>query len=655
MYFGTAFTLKERVEIAFYNMQIKSNERIHCAASEQIQKDLNGKNREYVEKKLAEVQKSKTMNPIKKEAYLDGINRRLAEMEHPEEEAAEDTEVVEAEVAETEAVKAEVVNAEESKIPAEETVVEETSEEIKSEPAKETEKESKSESVSDIHLPTSEDMAEVREKLNAIKSQKKEKKVNNEENIVVESAEVSEENTSADSSCGPRVEDAPVGLDFSGIGGFHVNPKIDAENPSVANGRLDPRAAQEPKSHNPAFDPKNYSPNAQPGTIPPSDVMSQFMPQNISPEYAEQVNPRTIPMQQIINQFVGPKVEVDVQHGPQIQLPVIPMPPVPSQQQIMIPQQPMIQPSMMIPQQPQPEAPKIPEENINIDLHNLDVKTDGSAQPKMLKNEAISNPIPDVDPEEVYQPLTPAFDNTVAIKSAKGSNSKHIAKVEEIALKCGYQIQMVKTTHGMINCYVYKPDNLNTWSKTFTIDPGMIGDERMKVYPFTCAHGYEQFNPYFFLIPNDKSSAKGKGDKNIVNEPLISAIIIGGADNIPANQRRMFGNTKFELNKFMAVITIPTKYGKEVRETITRHCVEAMNAGVFAEAKKCDPTARFRFDKFTDKDNFTLTTDRMSPEFGSAAICQRLIEIEFKGGNPTINQNPEPATVAVAPATVEAK
>lgn len=644
MYFGTAFTLKERVEIAFYNMQVKSNERIHCAASEQIQKDLNGKNREYVEKKLAEVQKSKMMNPIKKEAYLDGINRRLAEMEHPEEEEA-------AEV--TEAEEAEVANAEESNISVEETAVEETNEEVKSESAKETKKENKHKS-RNIDPLTPDDIAKLRNQTQNIIDGIKEA-MNNEANTVTESAEVSEENTSADSSCGPRVEDAPVGLDFSGIGGFHVNPKIDAENPSVANGRLDPRAAQEPRSHNPAFDPKNYSPNAQPGTIPPSDVMSQFMPQNISPEYAEQVNPRTVPMQQIINQFVGPKVEVDVQHGPQTQLPVIPMPPVPPQQQMMIPQQQMIQPSMIIPQQPQPEAPKIPEENINIDLHNLDVKTDGSAQPKMLKNEAISNPIPDVDPEEVYQPLTPAFDNTVAIKSAKGSNSKHIAKVEEIALKCGYQIQMVKTTHGMINCYVYKPDNLNTWSKTFTIDPGMIGDERMKVYPFTCAHGYEQFNPYFFLIPNDKSSVKGKGDKNIVNEPLISAIIIGGKDNIPANQRRMFGNTKFELNKFMAVITIPTKYGKEVRETITRHCVEAMNAGVFTEAKKCDPTARFRFDKFTDKDNFTLTTDRMSPEFGSAAICQRLIEIEFKGGNPTINQNPEHAVAAVVPATAEAK
>lgn len=631
MYFGTAFTLKERVEIAFYNMQVKSNERIHCAASEQIQKDLNGKNREYVEKKLAKVQKSK-MNTIKKEAYLDGINRRLAEMEHPEEEEA-------AEV--TEAEEAEVVNAEES------------NEEVKSEPVKETKKENKPKS-RNIDPLTPEDIAKLRKQTqntdDAI-----EEVMNGEANTVTESAEVSEKNTSANSSCGPRVEDNPVGLDFSGIGGFHVDSKIDIENPSVANGRLDPRAAQEPKSYNPAFDPKNYSPNAQPGTIPPSDVMSHFMPQNISPEYAEQVNPHTVPMQQIINQFVGPKVEVDVQHGPQTQLPVIPMPPVPPQQQMMIPQQPMIQPSMIIPQQPQPEAPKIPEENINIDLHNLDVKTDGSAQPKMLKNEAISNPIPDVDPEEVYQPLTPAFDNTVAIKSAKGSNSKHIAKVEEIALKCGYQIQMVKTTHGMINCYVYKPDNLNTWSKTFTIDPGMIGDERMKVYPFTCAHGYEQFNPYFFLIPNDKSSVKGKGDKNIVNEPLISAIIIGGKDNIPANQRRMFGNTKFELNKFMAVITIPTKYGKEVRETITRHCVEAMNAGVFAEAKKCDPTARFRFDKFTDKDNFTLTTDRMSPEFGSAAICQRLIEIEFKGGNPTINQNPEPAVAVVVPATAESK
>lgn len=648
MYFGTAFTLKERVEIAFYNMQVKSNERIHCAASEQIQKDLNGKNREYVEKKLEKVQKSK-MNSIKKEAYLDGINRRLAEMEHPEEEeAAEVTEVEEAEVA----------NAEKSNTSVEEAAVEETNEETKSEPAKETKKENKPKS-RNIDPLTPDDIAKLRNQMQNTDDAIKEV-ANNEANTVTESAEVSEENTSADSSCGPRVEDAPVGLDFSGIGGFHVDSKIDIENPSVANGRLDPRAAQEPKSYNPAFDPKNYSPNAQPGTIPPSDVMSHFMPQNISPEYAEQVNPHTVPMQQIINQFVRPKVEVDVQHGPQTQLPVIPMPPVPPQQQMMIPQQmipqqPMIQPSMIIPQQPQPEAPKIPEENINIDLHNLDVKTDGSAQPKMLKNEAISNPIPDVDPEEVYQPLTPAFDNTVAIKSAKGSNSKHIAKVEEIALKCGYQIQMVKTTHGMINCYVYKPDNLNTWSKTFTIDPGMIGDERMKVYPFTCAHGYEQFNPYFFLIPNDKSSVKGKGDKNIVNEPLISAIIIGGKDNIPANQRRMFGNTKFELNKFMAVITIPTKYGKEVRETITRHCVEAMNAGVFAEAKKCDPTARFRFDKFTDKDNFTLTTDRMSPEFGSAAICQRLIEIEFKGGNPTINQNPEPAVAVVAPATAESK
>mgnify|MGYP006966756428 FL=1 len=98
MYFSSAFTFGEKVQIFFYDLK-KASKRVHCAASEEILKDLNGKDREYVENKLGEIKNGKRkddkISARDRKILIEIIETHLAEMENPaepvdEEKLAED-------------------------------------------------------------------------------------------------------------------------------------------------------------------------------------------------------------------------------------------------------------------------------------------------------------------------------------------------------------------------------------------------------------------------------------------------------------------------------------------------------------------------------------------------------------------------------------
>ncbi len=530
MYFSSAFTFGEKVQIFFYDLK-KASKRVHCAASEEILKNLNGKDREYVENKLGEIKNGKCkddkISARDRKILIEIIETHLAEMENPAEPVDE----------------------------------EKLAEDIKNKMNENKEKKNK------------------KNKKEETKEEKEEAKEEESEEEKVETveAEIVDKNTSAASTCGPRVEDAPVGVDFSMFGGFPVgNGFYNESAPQIIPDQIQQEVVPNPvESGNPQWIP-DVSPMAQP--MPPQ----QFQP-IINP------NANHIP------NFGMHKVD----NAPKPKPPVV---------------------------QKAPEDTNIETEGLN----KIHVDTDGSEVPKLIPNEAIQHPIPPVEPKDAYVPLNPIFDNS---KLTNLPNRQYLAKIEETALACGYQIQMVEREDlKLINCYIYAEGaDKPSINKNFTIDPGMICDGRAKMYPFTVMTGYEDFNPYPVLIPNGNKNAKSKS-KNEFNKKLFEDMIVGGADNI-TGQRPMIRNDIFELNKYMAVITIPRKnMDAETRKKIEDRLIAAMKAGVFGEAKKYDPKARFRVkdNTYNKKDNtFTLTTKGMRPAFGSNELCNVLIEIEF--------------------------
>ena len=552
MYFSSAFTFGEKVQIFFYDLK-KASKRVHCAASEEILKDLNGKDREYVENVLGEIKNGKCkddkISARDRKILIEIIENRLAEMENPTE--PEDAEKL------AEEIKAQMEKNKE-----------------KEKKSKKNSKEEKAENESKKEEETSEEETKEETK----EEPKEEKK---EEELELVEAEIVDNPTSAASTCGPRVEDAPVGVDFSGLGGFPVENGFYNERTK----RIEPDYIKQEVVPNPAVQPPVWTPDMS--------QMTQPMPPQ---QYQQIVNPTATN----VPNFGMHKVDN----------PIKPKPPVPE---------------------------KAREDSAETEgLEKINVETEGSGEPELHPNEAIQNPIPQVKPEDAYVPLNPVFDNS---KLTSMPNRQYLAKIEEIGLNCGYQIQMVENeTTKLIYCYVFADgSNKPSPNKSFTIDPGMICDARAKMYPFVAAEGYENFNPYPVLIPVKDKNAKSKS-KNEFNKKLFEGMIVGGADNI-ANQRQMFRNDIFELNKFMAVITIPRKnMDAETRKKIEDRLIAAMKAGVFNAARQYDPKARFRVkdNSFNKKNNtFTLTTKGMRPAFGSNELCNVLIEIDFGTGGET--------------------
>lgn len=282
-----------------------------------------------------------------------------------------------------------------------------------------------------------------------------------------------------------------------------------------------------------------------------------------------------------------------------------------------------------------PPVQKAEADDVNVDLNVVHVPTNPPKPPKEWPD-AVANPLPQAD----YEPPkpVPAFDNRSLIE-----RYKYLGDIERIALECGAQVQMIpratfdgKNFSGLISVITYtdgnpKPNPL----KGFTIDTGVIIDHRAKVFPAILAEGYEDLQAYPVLIPNEGEKGKGKS-KNVINEKLFRDIFIGGM-NMLEPKNGMYTPDYLELNKFVAIITMPTNnMNGDTRREMRNRLKAAMNAGVFASALANDPNSRFRITGYNKKSKeFTLTNEGVPFRFGGPVLSTKPIKIHFKADGTT--------------------
>lgn len=278
--------------------------------------------------------------------------------------------------------------------------------------------------------------------------------------------------------------------------------------------------------------------------------------------------------------------------------------------------------------QKKPVVKKAEADNVNVDMSNIHIDAN-PVKPQKQWPDAVATPLPEVT-DPVVQVNTPHFDNS-AITSKRG----YMADIEKIALECGVQVQMIErmSPNGqpskLISCIVYTPgsDKPNPY-KGFTVDTGTIIDARAKVFPGIVPYGYEDMQSYPILVPKPNNGSKGK-QKNMVNRDLFVNLFTGGVANL--NPRGMYNHDYMELNKCVALITMPShQMSRDIRKSIQDRLMAAMKAGVFAAALKHDPNSRWRFEDFNkDTKEFVLTNAGVPFRFGGQVLSTKKVDISF--------------------------
>ncbi len=298
------------------------------------------------------------------------------------------------------------------------------------------------------------------------------------------------------------------------------------------------------------------------------------------------------------------------------------------------------------PAKPKNEVKKADKDNVNVDLDNINIESNPPKPPKEWPN-SVNSPLPQAGPVET-PPNVSVFDNS-AVTSRQ--NCRYLKDIEKLALDCGVQIQMLARLGsngedcGLISCIVYTPESPkpNPY-KGFTIDTGMIIDKRAKVFPGIVQYGFEDMPSYPVLIPDPNNKENGKG-KNVLNEQLFKNIFTGGVKML-TDMRPMYTPEYMELNKRVALITMPTQHmNKDTRKATQDRLMKAMKAGVFETALKEDPGSRFMFkpNGYNKKDStFVLTNVGVPYAFCGQVCSTKPIEIVFgfdKDNNPITTYN----------------
>lgn len=259
------------------------------------------------------------------------------------------------------------------------------------------------------------------------------------------------------------------------------------------------------------------------------------------------------------------------------------------------------------------------------------------------KESAIIIPPTPLPPAPKQEPDKPRFDNSAIIEKYP-----YMGKIEEIALNNGIQIDMrfnkgdVKNNNGIILVFAYNGSKVEM-EKSFSIDTGVMIDRRIKFYPMACEYGFENINPYYMTDkpPKDK---KTKTNGPILKEKMFDDWFKGGEMNLSVG--KMYSEDDFELNKLVAMITLPKRdigNNKEVEEAIRTRLTNAMKAGYLQDILKNIPYGRFKFkedsvfgtiDKHSKKPitNFTITTENV-PQFYAGPLNSRDESIRILGCN----------------------
>lgn len=204
----------------------------------------------------------------------------------------------------------------------------------------------------------------------------------------------------------------------------------------------------------------------------------------------------------------------------------------------------------------------------------------------------------------------------------------YLVEVEKVALDNGYQIGFaIRHNTNLIECHIYNNDGTPIPGKGFTIDPGMIIDRRKKIFP-AIAQFYEGMNAYPLFINNPNTKDDGKKAGNILNVDVLTALIVGG--NNAVDTRGMYSEDFRNLNKFVALITIPTEKGSAAdRKYIQNRLVDLYKSGVFTDALATVPGSRFRIAEYNKgSGTILLDTAGVPANFGGSYVPNERIQLK---------------------------
>lgn len=286
------------------------------------------------------------------------------------------------------------------------------------------------------------------------------------------------------------------------------------------------------------------------------------------------------------------------------------------------------------PPKPKTEVKKAEPAKVDVDL-DLIVKPDVK-EPTVRKTPDMIQELPKAEAAPTPEAK---FDNSELI-----SQYKYLGDIERVARECGAQVKYDMRPgsngkpSGLITCLTFTANDVNRPNpyKSFTIDTGKIIDRRAKILigdPTMMA--YEDMQMYLILVSPKDSEERSKSKNNVFNEKLFKDLFIGGYQALEPS--RMYTKDLLELNKYVALITMPTNnMNSDSRKAVRNRLLAAAKADVFKKALERDPKARFRFDKY-DKETkaFILTTAGTPYRFCGPCMAMKTIKLEFRADGTT--------------------
>lgn len=280
-----------------------------------------------------------------------------------------------------------------------------------------------------------------------------------------------------------------------------------------------------------------------------------------------------------------------------------------------------------VPEKPKPPKPPKSEPE-KIDMEGMPDPTSGMEVTNFQKFDARTHGIIEEKVSMEVEPATP-----VNIFEENNKNFYHdypyLAEVEKVALDNGYQIGFaVRNNTNLIECHIYTNDGTRIPGKGFTIDPGMIIDHRKKIFP-AIMQFYEGMNAYPLFVNNPNVKDDGKRAGNVLNVEVLTDLIVGGNDAV--NARGMYTEDFRNLNKFVALITIPTdKNSAADRKYIQNRLVDLYKSGVFSDALAIVPGSRFRVAEYNKPSGTILLDTALVPaNFGGVYVPNERIQLKI--------------------------
>lgn len=198
--------------------------------------------------------------------------------------------------------------------------------------------------------------------------------------------------------------------------------------------------------------------------------------------------------------------------------------------------------------------------------------------------------------------------------------------IEQVAIDTGnYQLFFDIAPSGLVFVHVCDSLGKDIMGKGFTVDPGLIIDGSKKVYP-GIFENFEDYHPF----PLFKRTIVDGKSKHIFNEELIKSLIIGGNASV-TDQKGLFSDDFLNTNKYVALITIPTRnVDKAGRKNIQTILTSMCKNGAFSTALSESPYARFRIADHNPATNtIILDTAGVPYRFGTAAIPHNRVQIKI--------------------------